>query len=461
MSTVIDKIEDYIESNRDRFIALLHEFLRIASVSTDAAQRQAMRQAAEWVRQRLADCGLQAEIIETPGHPAVVADSGPVDGAATTVLVYGHYDVQPVGDESLWTSPPFDPTLRDGAIYARGAADDKGQVLTHLLGAEAWTKTAGGLPVRVKYLIEGEEEIGSPNLGALVEDHRDRLACDYVVLSDTAKLDARTPAITYGTKGLVYKEVVVTGPGQDLHSGSFGGTVCNPGNVLAKIIAGLKDDSERVNIAGFYDQVRPLSAGELSAMEALGFDEQEYLQTTGSPALFGEAGYTTLQRRWARPTLDVNGLFGGFMGQGASTIIPARVGAKVSMRIVPDQDPDTISAAFDEAVRALAPEAVQVEISTSATAAAYVCPIDSAGMRAAITAVEAGFKKRPVLIREGGTLPILPLFRSELGAESIMMGFCVPNCNAHGPNEFFGLDDFTCGIRSAAHFLHALATQGP
>ncbi len=457
---MIERIEEYIESNQARFLALLEEFLRIPSISTDAGQSQAIRQAAEWVRQRLADSLIQAEVLETPGHPVVLGDSGPVEGQGPTVLVYGHYDVQPVGDEALWDSPAFEPTVRDGAVYARGAADDKGQVLTHLLAAEAWIRAGGHLPVRVKWLIEGEEEVGSPNLGALVEAHRDRLACDYVVLSDTAKLDAGTPAITYGTKGLVYKEITVTGPARDLHSGSFGGTVCNPGNALAGIISGLKDANERVTIPGFYDRVRPLSIDEQAAMDALPFEEHEYLASLGSPALFGEAGYSTLQRRWTRPTLDVNGLFGGYMGQGASTIIPARVGAKVSMRIVPDQDPERISAAFDEAVRALAPEGVRVEVKTSAMAGAYLCPLDSPGMRAAVAAVEAGFQKRPVLIREGGTLPILPLFRQVLGAESIMMGFCVPNCNAHGPNEFFVLDDLRCGIRSVARFLHALAADG-
>jgi len=456
---VIDKIEQYIESNRDRYVELLQEFLRIPSISTDPSRGEAMGEAARWVRQRLADCGFEVEIVSTAGHPAVLADSGPVDGAAPTVLVYGHYDVQPVGAEKLWNSPAFEPVVRDRAVYGRGAADDKGQVLTHLSSAEAWTKVAGKMPIRVKFLIEGEEEIGSPNLGALIEKHRERLACDYVVLSDTAKLDARTPAITYGTKGMVYKEITVTGPGHDLHSGSFGGTVYNPGNVLAKIITRLKDDNERVTVPGFYDDVRPASATEDEAMGALPFDERAYLESTGSPALYGEAGYSTLQRRWVRPTLDVNGLFGGFMGAGASTIIPAQVGAKVSMRIVPDQDPAKVSAAFDDAVRALAPDGVRVEVATLAMAGAYVCPIDSPAMQAAVAAVEAGFGKRPVLIREGGTLPILPLFREVLGAESIMMGFCVPDCNAHGPNEFFGLDDLFNGTRAVARFLHLLAGQ--
>ncbi|MCH7813226.1 MAG: M20/M25/M40 family metallo-hydrolase, partial [Planctomycetes bacterium] len=369
----------------------------------------------------------------------------------------GHYDVQPVGDERLWTSPPFEPELRDGAVFARGAADDKGQVLTHLMAAEAWMKTAGRMPVRVKYLIEGEEEVGSKGLGPLIRDQQERLACDYVVISDTAKLDADTPAITYGTKGMVYKEIILTGPSSDLHSGSFGGTVFNPANVLAKIIAGLKDDQERVTIPGFYDAVRPASAEEKAALAHLPFDEGAYLTSTGSPALTGEAGFSTLERRWLRPTLDVNGLLSGFTGQGASTIIPARAMAKVSMRIVPDQEPEAVSEAFDRAVRALTPKGVRLEVKTWATAAAYLCPIDSPGIQAARVGVEAGYGTPPALIREGGTLPILPMFREVLGAESIMMGFCVPDCHAHGPNEFFAVEDLICGTRSIAHFLQALA----
>ena len=454
---MIDKIDNYIRTNEGRFTALLEEFLRIPCISTDPSAAKAMEAGAKWVQQRLTDCGIEARVVPTAGHPAVIADTGPADGGPT-VLVYGHYDVQPTGDESLWDSPPFEPTVRDGVVYARGAADDKGQVLTHLLAAEAWSKVAGKLPIRVKYLIEGEEEVGSKNLVPLIEAHRDELACDYVVLSDTAKFNANTPAITYGTKGMVYKEIVLTGPRHDLHSGSFGGTICNPGNVLAKIIASLKDADEHVTIPGFYDDVQTISPAERDALAGLPFDEAAYLESTGSPALSGEAGFTTLQRRWVRPTLDVNGLFGGFAGEGGSTIIPARVGAKVSMRVVPDQDPQKISAAFDEAVRSLAPDGVRVEIKTMAAAAAYVCPLDSPGLKAAVEAVAGGYGKRPVLIREGGTLPILPMFREVLGAESIMMGFCVPDCRAHGPNEFFALHDLFCGTKSAARFLDSLAS---
>lgn len=453
----MNHVQDHIEIHREKYLERLTDFLRIECISTDRSGAGAMRRGAEWVRDLLNGCGVDAEIMDTGGWPCVVGDSGPVDGAAPVVLVYGHYDVQPTGDLSLWQSPPFDPDIRDGRLYARGSADDKGQLLTHLLAAEAWMKLQGRLPVRVKYLIEGEEEVGSPNLVPFITRHRERLACDYVAISDTAKFDEVRPAITYGTKGLVYKEIVLTGPKQDLHSGSFGGTVANPGNVLAGIIAKLRDDQGRVTIPGFYENVRELSDVERQALAKLPFDEQAYLESLGSPTLDGEAGYSTLVRRWARPTLDVNGLFGGFMGEGSSTIIPARCGAKVSMRLVPDQDPDAISRAFDEAVRALTPPSVRLAIKTFANAAPYVCPMESPGMKAAAAAVEAGFGTAPVYIREGGTLPILPEFKRLLGADSLLMGFCLPNCNAHGPNEFLVLEDFWGGIRTAAHLLEELA----
>jgi acetylornithine deacetylase/succinyl-diaminopimelate desuccinylase-like protein len=318
-------------------------------------------------------------------------------------------------------------------------------------------KVAGGLPVRVKFLIEGEEEIGSPNLEKLVRDHRERLACDYVAISDTPKLNAATPAITYGTKGLIYKEIIITGPKQNLHSGQYGGTLTNPGNALAVIIASLRDADNRVTIPGYYDDVRELTDEERARLQELPFSEADYLASMGAPSLEGEKGYGTLERRWARPTLDVNGLFGGFTGEGASTIIPAKVLAKVSMRIVPDQNPDRIAKAFDEAVHAATPRGVRVEIVDHAGCAAYCSPIGSPGMTAAAEAVEAGFGQQPVFIREGGTLPILPLFKEVLEADSLMMGFCTPDCNAHGPNEFFRLTDFHNGTKTAAYFINRLA----
>lgn len=454
---MIDKVNAHINKNKDTSVERLMELLRIPSISTDPERKDDIRRAAEWIRELLTGCGIQSEIVETPGHPCVLADTGPVAGGGPMVLVYGHYDVQPTGDESLWDSPAFEPTIRDGLIYARGAADDKGQVLAHLLAAESWMKVAGGLPIRVKFLIEGEEEVASRNLEKVIRDHRDRLACDYIALSDTPKFDETTPAITYGTKGLVYKEIIVTGPKQNLHSGSYGGSLTNPGNALAAIIASLRDADNRVSIPGFYDKVRELTADERGKLGELPFDEDGYLAAMGAPALTGEKGYSTLERRWVRPTLDVNGIFGGFTGEGAATVIPSKVLAKVSMRIVPDQDPNEISAAFDKAVRAACPDGVRLEIVDHGGCAAYVAATDSPGMTAAADAIEAGFGKRPLFTREGGSLPILPLFKEVLGADSLMMGFCVPNCNAHGPNEFLAVSDFHGGTKAAAHFVHRLA----
>lgn len=454
---MIEKAIQYLEAHKDEAVKRLQDFLRIASVSTDPARKDDTRKGADWVQNFFKGCGIKSEIVETKGHPCVIADSGS-DGTGPTILVYGHYDVQPARDETLWKSPPFEPTLRDGSIFARGSADDKGQVLTHMLAAEAWMKTAGKLPIRVKFLIEGEEEIGSPNLDDIIHRHRDRLACDYVALSDTAKFDAKSPAITVGTKGLIYKEVTVYGPKQDLHSGSYGGTVVNPGNALAALIASFHDADRRVTVPGFYDDVAEVSAEEKKAMAALPFDEKAYQEYTGVPMLDGEKGRTTMERRWVRPTLDVNGMFGGFTGEGASTIIPAKMGAKVSMRLVPNQDPKKISDAFEKSVRERLPKSVRVEIDQHSFCGPYVSKLDSPGMRAAAAAVEAGFGKKPVYIREGGSLPILPLFRQVLGADSLMLGFCDPNCNAHGPNEFFAVSDLHNGAKTAAHFLALLGS---
>jgi acetylornithine deacetylase/succinyl-diaminopimelate desuccinylase-like protein len=456
---VIEKVIGYIASNKAAYEERLKDFLRIPTISTDPARKADTRRGAEWVQRVFAGCGLKAELVETAGHPTVLTDSGPTAGSGPTILVYGHYDVQPTGDESLWQSPPFEPTVRNGTLYARGSADDKGQVLTHMLAAEAWMKVAGKLPVRVKFLVEGEEEISSPNLPKLIREHRERLACNYVALSDTPKFDAKTPAITYGTKGLVYKEVFISGPKQNLHSGSYGGTLTNPGNALCTIVASLRDKDNRVAIPGFYDDVKDLTEAERAVMRKLPFDETAYLAAMGAPALTGEKGYTTLERRWARPTIDVNGIVGGYIAEGASTVIPAKMSAKVSMRLVPDQDPERISKAFENAVLAACPPGVTVSFLTHGACAAYVAPLDSKGMAAAAAAMKAGFGADPYFTREGGTLPILPLFKQVLGAESLMLGFCHPDCNAHGPNEFFALSDFHDGIKTAAHFLDELAKR--
>lgn len=448
---MIDKVISHLDAHREHNNKRLMDFLRIASISTDPSRNHDTRRAAEWVHRLFSDAGIKSEIVDTKGHPSVIAEGG--SGSGPTLLVYGHYDVQPVGDETLWHSPPFEPTVRNGSVFARGSADDKGQVLTHMLAAEAWMAVAGKLPCRIKFLVEGEEEIGSPNLADLIKAHKARLACDYVVISDTPKFSETIPAITYGTKGLIYKEVIFTGPKQDLHSGSYGGTLTNPANALAKVLTSLRDDNNRVTIPGFYDDVRELSADDRKRLQSLPFDEEEYRVAMGTPALDGEKGYSTLERRWARPTLDINGMFGGFMGKGASTIIPARVGMKVSMRLVPDQDPDKVAAGFDAAVRKAAPKGVEVQILNHSHCAPYVSNLNSPGMEAAKKAIALGFGKDPVFIREGGSLPILPMFKQVLGADSLMIGFCVPDCNAHGPNEFFALDDLHNGSKTIAHFM--------
>ena len=454
---VIEKVVAHVESNRDRYIERLFEFLRIPSVSTDPDAVPAMKQTAQWVLDVLTGCGIEARIQPTDGHPAVLGDTGPVDGGPT-VLVYGHYDVQPTGDESLWDSKPFEPVVRDGRIYARGSADDKGQVLTHLLAAEAWKKVAGKLPVRIKFLIEGEEEIGSINLDKLIESHVKELACDYVCLSDTCKFSPDIPAITYGTKGLLYKEVVYRGCTTDLHSGTFGGSVPNPGNAIAALIAKMKDPENRVRIPGFYDDVVESSKKELAALRALPFDEAEYARSIGARGLDGEKGYSTMERRWLRPTLDVNGLLCGFTGEGSMTVLPASAMCKVSMRLVPNQTPEKISAGFDEFVAANTPEGIDCEIKNFASAGPYMCPLDNDGLQRAAKAVECGFGVAPAMIREGGSLPILPMFKKLLGAESIMMGYCLANCNAHGPNEFLVVDDFIKGITTGAYLPHTMAS---
>jgi len=449
------------DEKRDAFLADLDTFLRFESISTQSEHTQDMRDCARWIRDQLSSAGLNARVLPTAGHPVVFADSGPVPSSqsAPTLLFYGHYDVQPPGDLELWDSPPFDPTIRDGAIYARGSADDKGPVMTHLAAMRCWRETHPHLPVRVKFILEGEEEIGSPNLPGFVREHADPLRCDYVVLSDTAKLDADTPALAYASRGLVYKEIIVDGPTRDLHSGQYGGAIANPGNVLAAIVASLHDARNKVTIPGFYEDVMPLSDEERERLAEVGLTETQLLEKTGSPAPAGEPGYSAAERCCARPTLDVNGLVSGYAGEGAATIIPSRAIAKVSMRLVAHQDPGRISRAFDQAVRQACPPTVKLAIENYAHCPAYIAPTDSPGMRAAIKALTDSYGRRPLLTREGGTLPILPLFKEVLGADSLMLGFAVPDCNLHSPNEFFCLRDFGTGTRCVLRFLAEIAAQ--
>ena len=450
--------DQYLEKNRQRFEDDLCELLRIPSVSADSKHREDVSQAAQWVAGQFRALGLSTEIIPTSGHPLVYAESTPVPGKPVA-LVYGHFDVQPPDPLNEWISPPFEPTRRDGNIYARGATDDKGQMLTHIKSVEAWMKTAGKLPIQVKFLIEGEEEVGSKSLYTFLEqaDAVRRLACDVVVISDCSQYGPGQPAITYGLRGIAYYEVRLTGPKQDLHSGTFGGAVTNPINALAKILSSLIDDQGRVQSPGFYDDVDQLSERERKQFQALPFSEQEFMQQIGVTALTGEAGFSTLERRWVRPTFDCNGIWGGYQGEGGKTILPAKAGAKFSFRLVPNQDPRKITAGLRKRLDELCPPGIKLELIEMSGGEGIVVPLESPYMSAAARAIEQGFGRAPVFIREGGSIPIVTAFRKKLKAEPLLLGWGLDDDNTHSPNEKFCLADFHRGISASAHLWQELA----
>ncbi len=452
----MDRVVAYLREHRVEHLNWAIELCRIPSVSTKPEHKHDCAAAARWTRDLCERIGLQARICATGGHPLVYAEWCHAPDAPT-FLVYGHLDVQPEGDPSLWEAGPFEPIIKDGLLICRGAADNKGQVLIHLRAAAAWLASSGRLPVNLKFLLEGEEEIGSPHLGPFIAEHRDRLRCSHILISDTGMYADGWPTITYGTRGLLYKEIRLRGPKHDLHSGSFGGSIANPANVLASIIASLHDADGRVTIPGFYEDVALPTPTERAQLATLPFDEPQYLADTGSPAVCGETGFTTNERRWIRPTLDVNGVYGGFMAEGANTIIPAWAGAKVSLRLVPNQSGAKLSARFDEAIRARCPPTVRLEILNHGSADAYVAPLGSQPMQAARRVLSEAFGREPAFIREGGSLPILPLFKQVLGADSLMLGFAGPNCNAHGPNENLALADFDRGAEAITRLLGYLA----
>ncbi|MEN0109563.1 MAG: dipeptidase [Planctomycetota bacterium] len=436
--------------------AALFELLRIPSVSADSRHRADVAAAADWVEARLRGAGLAVDRLPTPGAPILYAETPPVDGAPVA-LVYGHYDVQPPDPLKLWESPPFEPTVRNGAVYARGATDDKGQMLTHLLAVESLMAEGGPLPMQVKLLIEGEEEVGSEHLESAVAAHRDRLACDVVVVSDSSQFAPGVPAVTYGLRGIAYYELLVDGPDSDLHSGTFGGGVTNPANVLAKLLAALVDEKGRIRVPGFYDAVRPLTDRERDEFRNLPFDEAEFRSKLGVDGVSGEAGYTTLERRWARPTCDINGLWSGYQGEGAKTVLPAKAGAKVSFRLVPDQDPGRVTAGLHELLQPLVPPGAKLTIVDHHGAPGVVFPLESPFMEAAASAIEAGFGARPVFIREGGSIPIVNTFARELGADVLLLGWGQNDDNCHAPNEKFNLDDFHRGYHASRALWPALA----
>jgi acetylornithine deacetylase/succinyl-diaminopimelate desuccinylase-like protein len=450
-------LETYLDANRDRRLVSYLDFLRIPSISALPEHAGDCRTAAEWVAGQLRAMGVEhVEVSETGGHPIVYGDWLHAEGAPT-VIVYGHYDVQPVDPIGEWETAPFEPFIRGDRVIGRGAADDKGQIHIHLRATEALLATRGGLPVNLKFVFEGEEESSSIHLDPWLEANRGRLAADIAVISDSGFFDGNLPAITIGLRGLEYVQIDVTGPPVDLHSGSYGGAVQNPANALAAIIAGLKGPDGRVRIPGFYDDVVPLTDLDRAAFAALPFDDEAYRRSLDLPALFGEAGFTTLERRGARPTLDVNGIWGGFQGEGSKTIIPAHAHAKVSCRLVADQDPDRIFELLRAYVMEIAPPGVRVEVQNLGGGRPSLTPIDHPATQAAARALAATFGQEPVYIREGGSIPICASFESILGLPVVLLGFTPPDDNAHAPNESMSLANHETGIRTVAAYWDELA----
>lgn len=442
-------VRQYLETHRDRFLDELKELLRIPSVSADPAFRPAMQQAAEFVARQFSELGMTTEIVPTAGHPIVYAEWLQRPGAPT-VLIYGHYDVQPPDPLDLWTTPPFEPTVRDGKLYARGATDDKGQFFTHVKSLEAWLKGTGELPVNVKVVIEGEEEVGGANLDVFLEQRRDALRCDVAVVSDTSQYAPGIPAITYGLRGIIACEVTLTGPKKDLHSGIFGGSVANPVNALARLVAHLHDANGRVQIPGFYDDVTPLTEAERAQFAALPFDEGAFLRELGVSAASGEAGFSTLERRWARPTCDVNGMFGGYTGVGPKTIVPSKATAKITCRLVPQQDPEKVLRSLEAYLRDRCPPGVELAFTAFHGCPAFVFDPTSPYIAAAQAAIRTGFGADAVLIREGGSIPVVSNFRQVLGVDTLLLGWGLNTDNLHSPDEHFTVADFYRGIASSA-----------
>lgn len=447
----MSEIKAYIDANKSQMLDELLEFLRIPSVSADPKHKGDVRNAAEWVRDQMSRSGLDAvEIFETAGHPMVYGEKI-VDPSKPTVLVYGHYDVQPADPLNLWTSPPFEPVVKDEKIYARGACDDKGQMYMHLKAYDAMMQN-GGIPCNLKFMFEGEEEVGSVNLGTFVRKYKDKLGCDMVLISDTSMIANDVPSITTGLRGLCYVEVEVTGPNRDLHSGVYGGAVANPINTLCRMIASLQDDHGRITIPGFYDDVAEVSDAERKEMNSAPFDLEEYKRDLGIGDVKGEEGYTTLERTSIRPTLDVNGMWGGYIGEGAKTVLPSKAFAKISMRLVPNQDPETIPGLFEAHFKKIAPPYVQVKVTPHHGGQPVVTPTDTPEYQAASMAMEKTFGKKPLPQRSGGSIPIVALFEQELGVKTVLLGFGLDSDNIHSPNECYGLFNYYKGIETIPYF---------
>lgn len=447
----------YIQENRESYVKELTEFLKIPSISTLAENKEDIKKAAEFVADKLKSAGLnKVEIFKTEGHPLIYAEWLGAPGKPT-VLIYGHYDVQPVDPIELWDSPPFEPVIKDGKIFARGATDDKGQLYMHIKSVEAFFKKTGSLPLNVKFLIEGEEEIGSENIEVFINNNTELLKCDAVMISDTSLFEKGQPTLTYGLRGLCYMEVEVTGPSKDLHSGSFGGAIANPVNELAEIISNLHDKNGRITIPGFYNDVLKLSKKERDNFKRLNFSEKKYAKELGVKQLQGEKGFTTLERLWARPTLDCNGIYGGFTGKGAKTIIPSNATAKISMRLVPNQDPKKIAKDFTKFIKKLAPPSVTVKVTDLHGAYPSITPLEDKATISAARAMEKAFGKKTVYMREGGSIPIVTVFAKKLKAPVVLMGLGLDSENLHSPNEHFDLNHYQLGIISSAYFFNDYA----
>ncbi|MEL7268081.1 MAG: dipeptidase [Bacteroidota bacterium] len=453
----MEHLTDYINTHKDRFVNELIELLKIPSISADTAFSQDVMETANMVKKSLENAGCDnVEICETKGYPVVYAEKI-IDPNLPTILVYGHYDVQPPDPIELWTSPPFEPVIKateihpEGAIFARGACDDKGQMFMHVKAVEFMIKN-NQLPCNVKFMIEGEEEVGSDSLGEFLEDHKEKLSNDIILISDTGMIANDIPSVTTGLRGLSYVEVEVTGPNRDLHSGIYGGAVPNPINILNKMIASLHDENNHITIPGFYDKVEELTAAERAEMAEAPFDLTAYKKALDIEDVYGEAGFVTSERYSIRPTLDVNGIWGGYTGEGAKTVIASKAFAKISMRLVPDQDPDEITELFTKHFEGIAPKGVKVKVTPHHGGLPYVTKTNSVGYQAAAKAYESTFGKKPVPERTGGSIPIVALFEQVLKSKTILMGFGLDSDAIHSPNEHFGVWNFLKGIETIPHF---------
>ncbi len=457
----MDEIINYLRNNREKFLGQVKEIVAIPSVSGDPERHEEMIRCANHLKDDAEKAGLEnVQLMETGGNPVVYADWLNAGDEAPTILIYGHYDVQPEDPVELWDSPPFEATQKDGRLYGRGVIDDKGQVYIHLAALEAWLKERGALPVNVKAIFEGAEEIGSEFLDEFLEKNKAKLQADVVVVSDTGMFAKGVPSITYGLRGLAYFQIDVKGPDGDLHSGSFGGPVDNPANALVRILAQLRDEKGRISIPGFYDDVKELTEKEREDFRKLPFDEEEFRkESVGAPGLARDEEYSVLEQLWCRPTLDFNGLHSGFTGKGAKTVLPSKAMAKVSMRLVPNQDPERIADLFEDYIKEIAPDSVEVKLTRMHGGHPYIADTNEPMFEAAKAAVQKAFKKETALIREGGTIPFVRTITDILSAPAILLGFGLPDENAHAPNEWMDIENFNLGMESIAHLYDEIAKR--